>query len=532
MSGQIRKKIERKLKIRGYGLKIDGLEEILSFVNHFQDAEDEAIDLLLDHLDHQSLKSSIVDKEAVHPVISLLLEAEAAEEESPSSSHSSIRVVDAFLVPKFRYDPIKKHFFQHTGSLPIHGEASAKAALYRDRFLLLFQRVSRDQHFIKPSFDTDVENSQSCQLSTIQSLVGQRGKRWVMGVISQLEDGHFYLEDLTAAVEIDFSKAISFYTQYKITTGFFTENTVIVAEGEMLSEGIFQVITCGFPPLENRDKSLKVLAGHDFFGCGTLTKEETLRLADLEKRAVNDMFVILSDICLDNEQVMEKLETVLDGFENVEIVPSLFVFMGDFCSHPCNLSFHSFASLRLQFGKLGKMIEARPRLKEQCKFLFIPGPNDPGPSTVLPRCALPKYLTEELRKHVPNAIFSSNPCRVKFYTQEIVFFRQDLLYRMRRSCLIPPSTDETDDPFEHLVATITHQSHLCPLPLFVQPIIWNYDHCLHLYPTPHTVVLGDRSEQKAFKYTGITCFNPGSFSDDSTFVAYRPCSQEVEFSAL
>nr|KJB53770.1 hypothetical protein B456_009G004100 [Gossypium raimondii] len=530
MRGQTRKKIQKKLKIRGYSLKTDGLDEILSFVNRFQDAEDEAIDLLLDQLDHQSLKSSIIDKEAVHQVVSLLLDAEAAEEESPSSSHSSIRVVDAFLIPKFRYDPIKKHFFQHAGSLPIHGEASAKAALYRDRLLLLFQRVSRDQHFIKPAFDTDVDTSPSCQLSTIQSLVGQRGRRWVMGVISQLEDGHFYLEDLTAAK----NEIIAFFdSQYKITTGFFTENTIIVAEGEMLSEGIFQVITCGFPPLENRDKSLKVLAGHDFFGCGTLTKEETLRLADLEKRAVNDMFVILSDIWLDNEQkVMEKLETVLNGFENVEIVPSLFVFMGDFCSHPCNLSFHSFSSLRSQFGKLGQMIEAHPRLKEQSKFLFIPGPNDTGPSTVLPRCALPKYLTEELQKHVPNAIFSSNPCRVKFYTQEMVFFRQDLLYRMRRSCLIPPSTEETDDPFEHLVATITHQSHLCPLPLFVQPIIWNYDHCLHLYPTPHTIVLGDRSEQKAFKYTGITCFNPGSFSDDSTFVAYRPCTQEVEFSAL
>ncbi|KAK8679142.1 hypothetical protein V6N13_144610 [Hibiscus sabdariffa] len=516
MSGQIRKKIERKLKIRGYGLKMDGLEEILSFVNRFQDAEDEAIDLLLDHLDHQSsVKSSIIDKEAVHPVISLLLEAEAAGEESPSSSHSSIRVVDAFLVPKFRYDPIKKHFFQHTGSLPIHGEASAKAALYRDRFLLLFQRVSRDHHFIKPAFDTDAENSQSCQLSTIQSLVGQRGKRWVMGVISQLEDGHFYLEDLTAAVEIDFSKA-------KITTGFFTENTIIVAEGEMLSEGIFQVITCGFPPLENRDKSLKVLAGHDFFGCGTLTKEETLRLADLEKRAVNDMFVILSDIYLDNEQ-RRLWKSWRLSLMDLRMWKSFL---------PCLYSWVTFVLTRVTSPFILSQVSAHPRLKEQSKFLFIPGPNDPGPSTVLPRCALPKYLTEELQKHVPNAIFSSNPCRVKFYTQEIVFFRQDLLYRMRRSCLIPPSTEETDDPFEHLVATITHQSHLCPLPLFVQPIIWNYDHCLHLYPTPHTIVLGDRSEQKAFKYTGITCFNPGSFSDDSTFVAYRPCSQEVEFSAL
>lgn len=73
-----------------------------------------------------------------------------------------------------------------------------------------------------------------------------------------------------------------------------------------------------------------------------------------------------------------------------------------------------------------------------------------------------------------------------------------------------PTTEETSDPFEQvgefflkavrindqlvdvcwamqLVTTLTHQSHLCPLPLSVQPIIWNYDHCLRLYPTPHTV---------------------------------------------
>lgn len=96
---------------------------------------------------------------------------------------------------------------------------------------------------------------------------------------------------------------------------------------------------------------------------------------------------------------------------------------------------------RLQFGKLGKMIAAHPRLNKHSKFLFIPGPDDAGfvllsvkkllslsstmhdifwvfvymefigPSTVLPRCALPKYLTEELQVHVPNATFSSNPCR-------------------------------------------------------------------------------------------------------------------------
>lgn len=62
------------------------------------------------------------------------------------------------------------------------------------------------------------------------------------------------------------------------------------------------------------------------------------------------LFSVKLDVIYNNvlfvEKVMGKLETVLNGFENVEIVPSLFVFMGDFCSHPCNLSFHSFSSLR------------------------------------------------------------------------------------------------------------------------------------------------------------------------------------------
>lgn len=110
---------------------------------------------------------------------------------------------------------------------------------------------------------------------------------------------------------------ISLTWQYRITTGFFVENTIVLAEGEMLLDGIFQVCvgniwpckcwtnnaydrihelcflswalqklpifasvnglqvkTCGFPPLEDREKSLAMLAGVDFFGGGSLEKEE------------------------------------------------------------------------------------------------------------------------------------------------------------------------------------------------------------------------------------------------------------------
>ncbi|KAK9071821.1 hypothetical protein SSX86_008250 [Deinandra increscens subsp. villosa] len=526
MNAKMKTKVHNKFKMMGYTLKVEALKEILSFLSNYEDAEDEALDILLDHLQQQPLESSMLEKEPVQRVVSMLLAAaDAGEDDIGPDMSTSLRVTDVFHIHKYRYDPIRKMFCEHTGRLPFHGDAPAKAWLYRDRFLLLSQRLSRIPQFCRPSFNSGLSELGSCEISQIQSLVGRIGRSWVMGVISQFEDGHFYLEDLTAAVEINLSNA-------KITTGYFSENTIVLAQGEMQLDGIFQVQTFGFPPLEDREKSTSIFTGLDYFGAGTLPKEDNLRLVEMESRAVNEMFVILSDIWLDHDETMAKLKTVLDGYEDVEVVPSLFVLMGNFCSRPFNLSFNSFSSIRSNFANLGKMIGNHQRLKEHSRFLFIPGPDDAGPSTALPRCALPKYITEELQKHIPNAIFASNPCRIKFCTQEIVFFRQDLLYRMRRSCLIPPSTEETSDPFEHLVATITHQSHLCPLPLTVQPIMWNFDHCLHLYPTPHTIVLGDRSEQKAFKYTGTTCFNPGSFSNDYTFVVYRPCNQEVELSAL
>ncbi|KAL4279382.1 hypothetical protein GQ457_03G017730 [Hibiscus cannabinus] len=95
-----------------------------------------------------------------------------------------------------------------------------------NRDMFLFQRISLDQNNIKSAFDTDVKTSQRCQLSTIQSWVGQKERRLEMSVISQLEDDHFYIKVFIAAVEKDFSKE-------QMTVRFFTENTIIVEESEV-----------------------------------------------------------------------------------------------------------------------------------------------------------------------------------------------------------------------------------------------------------------------------------------------------------
>lgn len=69
---------------------------------------------------------------------------------------------------------------------------------------------------------------------------------------------------------------------------------------------------------------------------------------------------------------------------------------------------------RVQFGKLGQMIEAHPRLKEQSRFLFIPGPDDAGiyiRVLVHDNCLFPKRvaLLEILTFHNFRSINGSSP---------------------------------------------------------------------------------------------------------------------------
>eukprot|EP00897_Mesotaenium_endlicherianum_P003690 jgi/Mesen1/3349/ME000191S02482 len=354
-------------------------------------------------------------------------------------------------------------------------------------------------------------------LTPLQSLIGCAGAtRYVMGAISQLEDGRFSLEDFSATG-----------AHHVTTAGLFTENSIVVAEGELLPSGTFQARALGFPPLEAKEESLALTDGIDFWGCGSINLQELDKLRAAEAQAVDDMFVVISDVHLDSEEAMQKIAAVLDGYEGLEVVPSLFIFCGNFCSQACNLGFHDYARLKEQFGRLGLTIAAHRRILEGARFLFVPGPGDAGPASVLPRPALPKMLQTEVTRHLPNAVFASNPCRIRFYAQDIVVFRDDLQHRMRRSCVVKPSEDETSDPFQHLVVTALQQSHLCPLPLTTQPIFWEYDHALRLYPVPDVVIFADRAEQNRFVFEGVTCFNPGPFTTDSTFVAYRPATREV-----
>ena len=46
-------------------------------------------------------------------------------------------------------------------------------------------------------------------------------------------------------------------------------------------------------------------------------------------------------------------------------------------------------------------------------------------------------------RKVPHVTFASNPARLRFFTQEIVLFREDLLKKMQRHSVVPPMVTAT-----------------------------------------------------------------------------------------
>lgn len=281
-----------------------------------------------------------------------------------------------------------------------------------------------------------------------------------------------------------------------------------------------------------------------FSSISTLSELEKERQQEM-KYGEDGMFVVLSDVHLDNPSVLDKLEIMFDGYSDFSPLP-VFVFMGNFTSKPLSASSNGANDIIGYFEDLTSLICKFPKISSEGRFVFVPGPNDPGMTGVLPRGPIPNYFTGSVRSKVKHAFFATNPCRMRFFTKELVFFRDDLVSKMRRHTLLQPRQDEESDAStqrqlsRHAIKTVLDQSHLSPLPLLGSPIYWQHDHALRLYPFPDALIVGDRVEQYYENYEECDAINPGPFSAGFNFVVYRPVSEvkedetksDVEFSQI
>jgi DNA polymerase epsilon subunit 2 len=285
----------------------------------------------------------------------------------------------------------------------------------------------------------------------------------------------------------------------------------------------------------------------DIFGNG-YRPQQLQHYAELESEAADAMIIIVSDIQIEKTSVFDKLKQLFQGFEDSDATstPPLFVLMGNFVTKSATVS-NGREAVESSFRLLADAIAASPRIARDAKFIIVPGNRDPGLNTLLPRRAIPELFTTELKKRVSHINFTSNPSRIRFFTQEIVFFREDLLRKLQRHMVREPKPatatltglqqdDEVStkaaDVTEQLVLSILDQAHLWPLPAHVKPIVWDLDYTLRITPLPHLLVLGDQVDQFSYDYCGCKVVNPGSFASDYSFVVYRPATRAVEFSRI
>ena len=607
--------VNEEFKMMGLSLRGDAMSSVVAFLERADDAN-AALSQMLDALDAKALSSSIVAKDVVDDVVHAIDRANgegifASQGASAAAldDEDGITVVDAFKVPRYAYDTQRRVFHEDPSPRTVNADAPAKIELYRERFLLLQQRINRHRMFVKPVFDCGAAVDRTyCELTPLTGLLGAAGEtKYVMGCLSQLEDDRFYLEDLTGQIQVDVSHAAT-------SSGLFTENCIVVAEGEVRKDGVFEARALGFPPAESREDSLAAINFADLFGAGRLRPADLANLTASEAESTSDMFVVLSDVWLDRDATFARLRAVFEGFDSLDVIPSMFVLMGDFASVPFGPTHFDFAAYSRGFDRLAELVRDFPRLRQEARWVILPGPGDPGVSAALPRPALRKSMVGALAEALPRATFASNPARIRYKSQDLVFFREDIQSRMRRNCVLPPSEleaapsaearararaaakaeakaeakakaraeaaakaaaaaaegDENAEPpnldesmdamdvegdepdveeedtdedetnewerrplFRHLAATVVQQAHLSPLPVAQAPVYWQHDHALWLYPAPHMVVLGDRTEQQASaKFEDTELVNPGCFADDGSFAVYRPATREVEFSAV
>lgn len=221
------------------------------------------------------------------------------------------------------------------------------------------------------------------------------------------------------------------------------EGCIVIAIG-MYKDDILYVENISFPPIESWESFRSDFGDTNTFGgphSVSLKMSEKLQVH--EKSNEDGIIVFIAELWLDSPNILQKFRTVLEGY--MDYPPIAFVLCGHFLSFPTNLT--SPQALITGFKNLVDIIMQYTNVKEASKFVFVSGPHDLGSPKILPKPPLPKCIIEEVMKSIPNAIFTTNPCRIQYCTKEIVVLREDMLTKMCRNSLRFP---KEEDFFKHV----------------------------------------------------------------------------------
>ena len=305
----LNKKLSQIFRMRGLTVRPDAMPLLYDFLETDDENWEAKLQALLAAVQREPLKDNAVDGAVIRRALGQV------ETQSARSTELPLEVIDAFAMTAVRYAAARQAFLPApTGSL--HGPAESKQTMLALRLHLLEQRLKRNKLFKPPALSHGVASKEHIVLTHLDALLGRKGPRVVLGLLTEKEEGQYHLEDTHSSVPLDLSQA-------ETHRGFFTRNSAVVMEGEVQPSGAFLVATVGLPPHESRAESIAALAGLDLLHPPLGSSKPGATLAKAPPAAVDPMveqeamLIVMSDVYLDQASVLEKLADVFAGYEGV-----------------------------------------------------------------------------------------------------------------------------------------------------------------------------------------------------------------------
>lgn len=519
--------------------------------------------------------------------------------------------------PNFEFDKVRKQFTPKPPVGPkLKSSLNSATHYFNQRYHLLVDRLSRHENFQKQSFSSlaainSTLNSGDVKydITLIKNVLGRDGGRFILfGLLSKNMNDNYILEDSTDHIELDFTHTHttegSFYTpgMFLIVEGIYSASGGSMSNDASVISGRFHVSNISHPPAERRDTTLKSYGYLDFMGIlggisrsngaiGKIDKPLRKKLGALEKTLSGHKFIYFGANCyLDDKKIMTglkkyftQLEAMLidqQGSDDTEL-PLAIVMAGSFCSkqliavNGSSTLFSNSESYKSNFDDFAALLSNFPVIIKTCKFVLVPGPNDPwqssyslgrGSLTSLPQKSIPKVFVTRLERLLPkgNLILGGNPMRINYISQEILLYRDDLMNKLKRNDIVFQEQlrqlDEEADKeniqegldvqkivgsqgylsskikqARQLVKTVLDQGNLLPFLKELKIVDPNYLHVLRIEPLPTTLVLFDsRFESFEVTYNGCKVVNVGNLisnknSKKLNYVEYYPSNKSYAF---
>ncbi|XP_026478828.1 DNA polymerase epsilon subunit 2-like [Ctenocephalides felis] len=515
---KLRKQINSAFSLSGYKIQSQACAFLLDQLKPLPPNEQNLwLNKLTAHVQTQELKLPVVGQNEIELAIKSCSRSRSDDTESIFS------VISAFDVPKFYYNEERKKFLpedrkSELGTVQYMPIVNMKSDYMKYRYAVLYQRISRHELFCPPVIGKKIEPGKKFNLRTVETLLSlsKMNNVVVLGLLTQLKEGQFFIEDVTGAVPINITNA-------RFHNGLFCEGCFILAEGNY-EDGILMVHGLGFPPPETAKNSRAYFGTLNTWGgpSRTLLKLSP-KLAAIENNNADATIAFLSDVWLDSPQVMAKLGELFSGYDSCP--PVAIVLMGPFVrenGNPFNLKNH--------LSALGDLISNFENIKTETDIILVPSADDPSAPKLLPRLPIPECLATSLLKKIPRVKLATNPCRLQYCTQQVLVCRADLLTKMCRNAVKFPTEGDLG---EHFARTLICQGTLAPVTQLVVPTLWAHDAALSLYPLPDLIVIGDTSSGFNASLYDCLVINTGSFPKSKfSFKVYVPAIRTIEDSQI